>query len=208
MRRSGAAWRAWHSAYDAETPLRRRLAVVQDHIRDALATVPAGPIRVLSLCVGEARDLLEVLVDHPRREDVEGRLIELDSELAATARSNAPPAIEVISGDASTTDALSGAIPADLVLACGVFGNIAASDIQRTIGVLPSLCTTAATVIWTRHRHEPDMTGKIRRWFAAERFEEIRFDAPAEFEFGIGTHRYTGETAPFTAGVRMFTFLR
>ena len=34
-------------------------------------------------------------------------------------------------GDASTTSAYRGAVPADLVLACGIFGNVSDEDIQR-----------------------------------------------------------------------------
>ncbi len=201
-------WREWHSGYDADTPLRHRLAVVQGHVRAALAVAPAGSIRVVSICAGEARDLLGALDGHPRRHDVRGRLVELDPDLAATARRHAPRAIEVVCGDASITDAYAGAIPADLILVCGVFGNVADADIRRTVAALPSLCAPDATVIWTRHRRAPDVTGQIRRWFAGEGFQEVAFDAPAEFEFGVGVHRYARETAPFTPGVQLFTFDR
>jgi hypothetical protein len=34
---------------------------------------------VISLCAGQGRDLLGVLADHPRREDVRARLVELDA---------------------------------------------------------------------------------------------------------------------------------
>ena len=92
-------------------------------IREVLDDRPPGPIRVVSMCAGEGRDLLEVLADHPRAGDVRGRLVELNPELAARAAAGAPPGIAVEIADAGWTDAYLGAVPADLVLACGVFGN-------------------------------------------------------------------------------------
>jgi hypothetical protein len=46
--------------------------------------------------------------------------------------------------------------PADLILLCGVFGNISQGDIANTINHLPQLSAEHATVIWTRHRHPPE----------------------------------------------------
>jgi hypothetical protein len=45
--------------------------------------------------------------------------------------------IEIVTADASITDAYAGAVPADLVPLCGVFGNINAEEIERTIEYLP-----------------------------------------------------------------------
>jgi hypothetical protein len=52
--------------------------MVQAMVADALERVPPGPVRVVSLCAGQGRDLLGVLADHPRRGDVTARLVELD----------------------------------------------------------------------------------------------------------------------------------
>jgi hypothetical protein len=201
-------WREWHRAYDdPESPLSRRLAIVQRHIRSRLDAAPPGPIRVISFCAGEARDLLGALDGHPRRDDVRGRLVELDPVLAARTRERAPAAIEVVCGDTSNTDAYAGAVPADLVLVCGVFGNVSDADVRRTITTLPSLCAPGATVVWTRHRRPPDLTVTIRGWFAAVGFEELSFDGPADVVFGVGVHRFTGAPRPFAGGVTMFTFV-
>ena len=77
-------WREWHTAYDGDTPLTQRLAIVQARIADALDAAPPGPIRVISMCAGQGRDLLGVLADHPRRADVRARLVELDGELTGS----------------------------------------------------------------------------------------------------------------------------
>src|SRR5712691_2900368 len=97
-------WRGWHEAYDHPgSPLARRLAVVQQCIAAALDAAPPGPIRVVSMCAGEGRDLLGVLESHSRRADVHGCLVELDPELAATARTRAPETFEVLCADAGMT---------------------------------------------------------------------------------------------------------
>jgi hypothetical protein len=165
---------------------------------------------VVSLCSGEGRDLLGVLADHPRRDDVTARLVELDEGLAAAARAAARTAgldgVEVIAGDASRTGVYAGAVRAGLVLACGIFGNVTGADIERTIGLLPRLCGPGAHVIWTRNRREPDMVPQVRRWFAEHGFAERWLSSP----FGthcVGVHRFEGEPVPLGDDVRMFDFV-
>jgi len=199
-------WRAWHTAYDHDTPLRARLAEVRRLVRVALDAAPVGPVRVLSMCAGEGRDLLGALDGHPRAYDVRARLVELDPELAGQAASRAPAGVQVVCGDASSTTAYEGAVPADLVLVCGVFGNIADADIEATIETLPSLCDSGAHVLWTRHRRAPDRTVDIRRWLSESGFELRSFVSPTP-SVGVGLHRFVGTPAPFAPGVQMFTFV-
>jgi hypothetical protein len=162
------------------------------------------------MCAGDGRDLLDVLADHPRAADVRGRLVELDPALAARAAeqaaSGAPSRIEVVAGDAGVTDAYVGAVPADLVLVCGVFGNLADDDIAATVGALPSFCAPGATVIWTRHRKPPDLTVDIRRWFGEAGFEPVAYDAPEEFHWSVGAQRFVGARVPLEPGRRLFSF--
>jgi hypothetical protein len=201
-------WQEWHRAYDdADSPLAKRLAIVQRCIAAALDGAPPGPVRVISMCAGEGRDLLGVLAHHPRRDDVIGRLVELDPELARWAATDAPPGIEVRCSDAATTSAYEGAVPADLVLACGVFGNVSDDDIARTIRTLPTLCARGATVVWTRHRRPPDRTVLARAEFTAAGFEEVAFEALDGFLFGVGVNRLVSAPLPFEREVEMFAFV-
>jgi hypothetical protein len=201
-------WQEWHTAYDQpRSPLSRRLATVQGCIRVALDAAPPGPIRVVSMCAGEGRDLLGVLEEHPRRADVQGRLVELDPELAATARANAPASIEVLCGDAGTMSSYAGAVPADVVLVCGVFGNITDDDMLGTIDQLPRLCAPGAHVIWTRHRRPPDATPGVRERFRAAGFEEVAFRAPDGTMFGVGMNRLLASPRPFADSGRLFEFI-
>ena len=205
-------WFDWHLPYDDESsPLSRRLRIVQEEIRAAVDRAPAGPVRAVSMCAGQGRDLIGALADHPRRSDVSARLIELDRrnvEVAqAAARASGLTGIMVREDDASVTDAYEGAVPAELILACGVFGNIDEDDIRATIRTLPQLCAPRATVIWTRHRRAPDLTPHIRGWFGDSGFEEVVFHAPDDVYIGIGVHRLDATSVPLRPGHRMFDFV-
>jgi hypothetical protein len=205
-------WQKWHTEYDSDTPLRRRLAIVQRRIGAVLDTFDGSPLRVVSMCAGEARDLLGALNERERR-DISGLLVELDPELAGRARAHAHALglhdLEVHVGDAGTTASYAGAVPADLVLVCGVFGNISDADIERTLRALPMFCAPGATVIWTRHRRAPDMTVNIRRWLAESGCENTAYDpVPDSDTLGtVGVAVYRGATAPFV-DQQLFTFIR
>jgi hypothetical protein len=209
--RSGRDWVAWHDAYDDRgSPLAQRLLAVQAWIAAALDQAPPGRLRAVSICAGQGRDLIGVLRDHPRRGDVTARLVELDPRNAATARQLAADAgltqVEVVTGDAAQTDVYAGLVPANLVLACGVFGNITDGDVARTIRCCAGLCATGGTVVWTRGRREPDLIPQICEWFAAEDFELLGV-SERETRWGVGAHRFAGTPSPLAAGERMFTFV-
>ncbi|HTL83585.1 MAG TPA: DinB family protein [Acidimicrobiia bacterium] len=201
-------WHEWHRAYDQpDSPLSRRLAAIQQLIRDALDAAPPGQIRVISMCAGDGRDLLGAIADHPRRGDVQGRLVELDARLCATARATAPAAVDVLCADAGASDAYADMVPADLVLVCGVFGNISDDDMFHTLDTLPTLCAEQATVLWTRHRRAPDVTPALRKHMIDRDFEEIAFIAPPDTIFGIGAYRFHGHPERFRPGERIFEFM-
>jgi hypothetical protein len=200
-------WAAWHDDYDSpESELSRRLAIVQGRIRDALDAQPPGPVRILSMCAGQGRDLIGVLDGHPRRDDVRARLVELDPRNVAVAKETAPAGVEVVAGDAALTAAYDGLVPVDIALVCGVFGNVSDDDIRHTVRQLPMLCRPGATVVWTRHVEPPDLTPAIRGWFAESGFEEVAFDTETGAWFGVGTHRFAGEPQPYRPDVRLFKF--
>lgn len=205
-------WHRWHGDYDVPGSfLARRLEVVQAQLRLALDAAPPGPLTVVSLCAGEGRDLLEVLPAHPRRDDVRARLVELDPRSTAAAaeaiRVAGLTGVEVVEGDAAVTDQYQGLVPADVVLACGVFGNIVDADIERTVETCRQLSKTGGTVIWTRHRGAPDRVPAICGWFRERGFERV-FVSDREVGFGVGVHRFGGVPEPLVLGQRMFTFAR
>ena len=205
-------WVEWHQDYDdPDSFLSRRLGRVQGHLRAELDRAPVGGIRLISLCAGQGHDVIGVLAGHPRRGDVRARLVELDERNAAAARQAARAAgldgVEVLQADAGNTDACVGAVPARIVVVCGVFGNITAGDIQATVAALPSLCAPDALVLWTRHRGAPDLTPAIRSWLSEAGFREEAFDVGDDGFMAVGAHRLTGEPAALVPGRRLFAFV-
>jgi hypothetical protein len=203
-------WVAWHDGYAPGSALTRRLAVVQRMIRAALDASAQGPISVISMCAGDGRDLLGVLPCHPRHDDVRGLLVELDPDLAQRAREHAAEVsqgIEVVTGDASRTTAFTGFVPADIVLACGIFGNVSDEDVHNTVANLSALCAPEATVIWTRGTFAPDLTPAIRAWFTEAGFAEVDFVAIPDTTVGVGANRLTSPPRAFEPDVRLFRFL-
>ena len=202
-------WAAWHTPYDdPDSPLSQRLRAVRAEVASGLDRASEGPVRLLSLCAGRGLDVLPLLSVHARGPDVHDRLIEVDSRNVEVARSLAPEGIEVVQADAGTTDAYGDAAPADLLLLCGIFGNISDEDVERTAGTVPQLCAPGATVVWTRSRHAPDLTPAVRKWFAEAGVVETAFvtEGPAGWAVGAGT--FHGQPQPLVPGCRLFTFTR
>jgi ubiquinone/menaquinone biosynthesis C-methylase UbiE len=211
-------WVRWHRTYeDPSSSLSMRLRAVQSMVRQALDAVPAThpePIRIVSLCAGQGRDVIDVVKTHPRGPEVSALLVELDPALAAFARERAVAAgagvaerIRVVEGDASQCHWYADDVPADVVLVCGVFGNISAVDITRTIQAMRGFCVPGGHVVWTRHRLPPDATPGIRAEFAAAGFTELGFEAPQGTVMTIGLHRLDGETRPFDSDQVLFDFV-
>ena len=205
------SWTTWHDGYaDPDSDLSHRLSHVKRRLAAALDAAPPGPIRLISLCAGEGRDVIGVLPDHPRRVDVTARLVELDPEIAGKARSAAAAAglngVEVIAGDAAIVGNYVDLVPADVIVACGIFGNIEDDDIKNTIRGLRQLAAPGARVLWTRHRKAPDLTPAVRSWFGEAGFEDVAFDHEEGRSFGVGTQRFAGVTAPLEPENRLFTF--
>ncbi|MFD4600805.1 class I SAM-dependent methyltransferase [Streptomyces sp. NPDC058464] len=204
-------WQKWHDSYDApESPLALRLRRVQERIRLALDDCPPGPVSVVSLCAGQGRDLLGVLPGHPRRHDVRARLVELDPHNVAVAADAARSAglhrVEVVAADAASLGQYDGMTPADVVLVCGVFGNIVDADIERTIDACRQLCRTGGRVIWTRHRKAPDRVPSICEWFEERGFER-EWVTGREHVQAVGVHRFGGRPVPLRPDGHVFDFV-
>lgn len=185
----------WHRAYDdPASSLSVRLGRVRAHLARAIDEAPPGPISLVSLCAGQGRDVLGVLPRHRRRGDVSALLVESDPQNAELARRGALAEgliqVRVRQADAGQVANFADALPADVLLLAGIFGNVSNADIRRTVAAAAALCSGGATVIWTRHRRPPDVTGQMRDWFRASGFNELAFDAlGTESMTGVGVHR-------------------
>ncbi|HEX2894620.1 MAG TPA: class I SAM-dependent methyltransferase family protein [Marmoricola sp.] len=210
-------WHAWHRQYDDPTSsLSRRLQVVRDQLTAVLTEHPEVR-RLVSLCAGDGRDVLPVLATVAP--SVEAVLVELDPHLAVAAEEMAAalglPAVVVRNDDAGNTESLRGAVPADLVMACGVFGNVTDEHVRRTVNTLPMLLSDQGFVVWTRGAKVPgdptlaagDPSESVRRAFAGTGFDEVAFVRPDDASFRVGVHRLARPAEAFVPDVQMFRFL-
>jgi hypothetical protein len=201
----------WHDDYQRPgSPLHHRLQVVIRMIRRAMEERPAGSIRVVSLCAGQAADLLGAAEGHPRADDLTGRLVELEPSNVERARDRVRTLgvdLEVVEGDAGSSDAYTGLEPADVVLACGVFGNISDADIERTVRFLPSLCAPGATVIWTRHPRDADLFERLRAWLVDSGLEPVELEVDDGGRWAVGANRLVAAPSPFAPGQHLFSFI-
>jgi hypothetical protein len=206
-------WRQWYEDYDDPgSHLSRRLGVVRRQLR-AVLDASDVPVRLLSLCAGDGRDTIPVLadVDVP----VTGVLVELDAVLSDRARAAAPPGIEVRTADAGTTASYADACPVDVLLACGVFGNVSDADVERTVATLPDLLNTGGVVIWTRGNRVPqdptahvgDPSLVVRSQFTGAGFDEVAFVRPGDAGYRVGVHRWPGPRGEPPADRRLFSFV-
>lgn len=227
-------WRAWHSHYDdPSSKLSRRLAVVRRLIGEALASLaPRGEVTALSLCACEGRDLLPELAALDGNACCRSVLVEKDRVLAGRARDTAASlalaGVEVVEGDAGERSTFSAYLPVDLLLLCGIFGNISRADVEATVAASPAMLRPGGFVVWTRGgpsgdrgggaAGEPDLRPWIRSLFTRAGFGEVAFDGEPE-SHGVGLARFAGVSPavdPLCAGKapeheptvpeRLFTF--
>lgn len=184
-------WVEWHEGYDdPSSALARRLVVVKRCLQTALDGI--GPsATILSLCSGDGRDVIEVLQDRPERV---GRavLVELDSHIAKRAARAATNAgldeVEVRNRDAGALDSFADVVPVNVLMLCGIFGNIEHASVRNVIECASKLVRAGGWVIWTRGGSAPDRRSEIRSWFVDAGFEEIAF-AGAPEPYGVGLNR-------------------
>ena len=163
------------------------------------------------MCAGDGFDVISELASRPRRV---GKALLVESDPALATKSQSLAADAALSGsvttrcaDAADTSNYRDYVPADVLLACGLFGNITDADVFTTITRLPELIAHNAVVIWTRTRRPPDLTPAIRAHFGAVGFTELTFVAPPDVLFSVGAFRYRGVPQPFVPARHLFTFV-
>ena len=206
-------WFEWHDLYNTEAKLQQRLQIVREYISYSLDASPPGIIRVVSVCAGDGRDLLGTLENHPRAKDVHARLVELNPLLVERGRATIESLglakqIELINGDATISDNYVGAVPADIVIVCGVFGNLAdEAELNRLLGNLSFLSKQGAFVLWTRgHSNGIPYSETVRKFLRSAGFEEVNFKLTATRDMGVGIHRYKGENVAAPKEQQLFAF--
>jgi hypothetical protein len=206
-------WVGWHHGYDIWPPLQARLRAVREHISNALIRCSIGPIGVVSLCAGDGRDLIGLLSEHSRRDDVSALLVEANGDLvsrgeAAITQFDLGTHVRIVRGDATQSSAYLEVVPADVVVAAGVFGNLRDSEVRRLIFSLRCLCK------WGRSSSGPaliELEGEraaalIRDIFREAQFEQIASTRTSPGAFAVATHAFRGTRDPPVPGITLFEF--
>ena len=110
-------------------------------------------------------------------------------------------------GDAGLAKWYDAVRPVDVLMACGVFGNVSPDDLRRTLRCFGVVVGTSGHVIWTRHRRPPDQTPVIRRWFVASGFEEVEFYEVPDSLSSVGLHRRGPRPMARPLPERLFQFV-
>jgi SAM-dependent methyltransferase len=205
--RTKYSWDDWHDKYDnPDSWLARRLRAIQKEIRDAIDRQPPGPIRVLSMCSGDGRDLFEVLEDHPRRDDVVGRLVDNAPAVVERAQANAPSGVEVLCADAGLAGSYEGAVPADLLICCGVLSHVNDADAKTLINGWRALAAPGATVVMNQGGGVRSLRAELWDWIEAAGFRQIGFAEGDGDWWRVAAYEWPGPTAEFRPSERYFTF--
>jgi hypothetical protein len=206
-------WLEWHDLYNTDPRLQQRLKIVREYISYSLDNSPKGNIRIVSVCAGDGRDLLGTLANHSRTQDVYARLVEIDLQLVERGRATIKSLgleeqIEFIHSDATASTNYLGVVPADIVIICGIFGNLAdENQLNRLLGNLSFLSKKGAFVIWTRgHFQGVAYSETVRKYFSDFGFDEVNFKLTATGDMGVGIHRYLGESITVPKEQNLFVF--
>jgi hypothetical protein len=209
-------WQAWHRDYDdPESPVSRRLLEVRSRLAVVLAE-GRGPVRLLNLCSGDARDTVPVLSASAR--EVAACAVELDADLAEQARRSAVSAgveLDVRTGDAAHPATYADRLPVEVLMLIGVLGNVSEADGDTTICAAASMLTAGGTVLWTRSnrfRAEPtqgyaDPAEWVRDRFEAHGFETVAYVVPEDGPWRLGVSRLR-EPSATPLRERLFSFVR
>jgi hypothetical protein len=205
-------WRAWHAEYDDPTSrLSQRLQVVRARLGEILDSIDTRVPRLLALCAGDARDVIPVLRSRSDGRRVTAVLTEKDEVLAERARVAAEAAglrnVEVRRADAGDVRSFSDVLPVDVLMLCGIFGNIERPTVRHIVEQVPAMVTSGGFVIWTRGGKEPDdPRPQVRRWFVEAEMPEVSFDGPPE-TYGVGVNRVEASRPDRIDDGRLFSFV-
>ena len=207
----------WHEQYDdPSSSLPRRLALVRAAIRAELDARP-GPVRVVSLCAGDGRDLLGTLAGRDDAGRVSATLVEVLPDLVERAREAAAGLaadVEVVRGDAGASDTYAdlATVPADVVLLVGVLGNVTDLDVATLVAALPQLCAPGAS--WcgagaAAPTAPPTLRAAGARGVHRRRLRrgEPHAVRRRDDHTALGVVRYDGPAVPLGRGAQWFTFV-
>lgn len=207
-------WSNWPAMSYQRTSYRKRLRVVQDHIAECLDRAERGPVRVVSICAGDGRDVVGVLETHERREDVSAWLVELDPKsveagIAARDATNLKKQVTFVLGDATDFATFKNILRCDIVVVCGVWGHVPPEERLRLVQALGKFCKPGGFVVWSRRMDRGQFRfADVQSLFESNSFERVNESVTSDGKWAVCTHRYIGTTADVPTSGRIFNFKR
>jgi hypothetical protein len=173
-----------------------------------------GPVRIISICAGDGRNVLETLRTHARRGDVSAWLVELDINSVAAGQRQAAALglsrqVNCVHADATDFATYQMIAPADIVLLSGVWGHVSLDTRQTLVDSLVTLCRPGGTVIWTRGAAKgPERVHQIRSLFSPRIWSELKFEDTPDKNWVVATYRNVGPARELPARGKVFHFER
>lgn len=207
-------WAKWPDRYDDSLPLQVRLAAVRAQVSAFLDECPPGPVRILSLCSGDGRDVLPVVSAHARLRDVEVWCIDANAKTLDRGKESARQAglqrkTHFVQADAGLAASYADVVPADLVILSGMLGHLTSHDALNLFHRLPALCRTNGSVLWSRlnrgigNRQIPALREVLRE----SGFEEVFLEETMPNEFVVARAHFRGTEAKLAFGEVLFRFV-
>jgi len=207
-----ANWSGWPELAYERPKYRERLRVFQEQIAECLDQAPHGPLRILSMCVGDGRDVIGVLQSHWRRKEVEAYLVELNGQSVSEGIKHAKASglgnvVKFIHADATDYSTYKNLAPCDIVLVCGVWGHVPANDRAKLIHALASFCKPGGNVIWSLKTSKGEhRLAEVRSQFDHACWSPVRQNSTPGQKSAVCTYVYRGAALEVPANGRIFSF--
>lgn len=208
-------WNHWHKHYDVAADFQGRLQVVGDCITAALSECPAGPIRVVSMCAGDGRDLLNALAGHSRRDDITAWLLDthhasLERGKGLAASAGLEQRVHFLRADAALAHSYRDLIPVDVLILSGMLGHLRNASVPDFLQALPMLCRPGTSLIWSRHlviHGGQQQAPLIRQVLSRAGFRELGYHQTSATGFAVGRSRFEGAVPAFAPERVLFEFV-
>lgn len=207
-------WSGWPEKIYQNTSYQQRLAGVQSQVAAFLDAAPLGPLRILNMCAGDGRDVIDAVSDHPRRGDVSAWFVELDRTSVDMGRDRAAQkglgeAFHFINADATAYETYRGIGAVDLVLACGVWGHVPTPQKPSLVRAMAAFCKPGGSVIWTRGiSRGMDKVHELEALFDEETWRKQQLMFTPNKAWAVATYRYDGPVITIPSEGQIFNFHR
>ena len=174
-------WNDWHIIYnDKESAPYKRSIITQELVNNYL-NIHKKNIIILSICSGQARDILPAIAGREDKDRITTYLLDIDKDCLEYAQEYARihdiPNVHTINKDASLKESYDDIPKVDLIVICGLFGHLVPEDIATTALFLQTLIEDNATVIWSRNKFFNDHSDNIRNIFWEAKLKKYQYDS-------------------------------